>query len=142
MADPRNAVAFEGIGEEVATYLIDNSTITYDITKAGGSAQVGLAVTLSGDGTVALTADSDAVEGKLLLVESDNKASVQVEGYVKLPGGASATLTRGTKIVGALGASSARGYIRSAAAGTAAELIKCRGRIVDVSDTTNVVVDL
>lgn len=142
MADPRNAVDFEGIGSEFATYLIDNSTITYDATKTGGSAQVGLAVTLSADDTVALTADASAVEGKLILVESDNKANVQVEGYMSLPGGASATLTRGTKIVGALGASSAKGYIRSAASATAAELLIARGRIVRNGTATAVVVDL
>lgn len=142
MADPRNAVAFEGIGAVYQTFKTDNSTIVYDATKAGGSAQVGLAVTLSADGTVALTADGDAVTGKLILVESDNKANVQVRGGMSLAAGASASVTRGKKVVGALGASSARGYIREVATGTAAELGKARGEILDNSDTTSVVVDL
>lgn len=142
MPNPRKAVEFEGIGLLTATYKIDNVTITYSATAAGGSASVGLAVTLSADDTVALTQDGDAVEGKLLSVEADGMCVVAVGGYVPLPGGASATLTRGTAIVGALGAASARGYIRSAASGTAAELIKCRGRIVRNGTTTAVVVHL
>ena len=144
MADPRNAVDFTSINIVTATYKIDNSTITYDATNANGAAttMIGKAVTLSADDTVALCADGDAIEGKLLLVESDNKCTVQVGGYCDLPGGASATLTRGTAIVGALGASSAKGYIRSAASGTAAELVKCRGRIVRAGTPTAVVVDL
>src|SRR6185295_18166128 len=103
---------------------------------------VDLTVTLSTHKTIALTADGNAVEGKLVKVEADGKATVQVGGFMSLPGGASATLTPGTAIVGALGAASAKGYVRSAASGTAAELIKCRSRIVDASDTTAVVVAL
>lgn len=144
LTNPRDAVNNAESGARRKTYKIDNSTIVYDSTKANGAAttMIGKAVTLSADDTVALCADGDAVIGKLLLVESDNKCAVQVEGVMTLPGGASATLTLGSKIVGALGASSARGYIRSAASGTAAELVKCRGWIDNNDDTTAVVVDL
>ena len=144
MANPRNTVEYEGIDGVYVTYKIDNSTITYDSTKANGAAttMIGKAVTLSADDTVALAADADAIEGKLIRVEADNKCTVQVSGYMTLPGGASATLTRGLAIVGALGASSAKGYIRVAASGTAAELAKCRGRIVRNGTTTAVVVHL
>lgn len=149
MADPRNTVAWDEIGELSVTYKIDDSTITYDATKKGGSAQSAaeqsggmLAVTLSADGTVALAADGDAIEGGLMSVESDNKCAVRVGGYLKLRGGDGATLTLGSAIVGALGAANAKGHIRSAASGTAAELIKARGRIVDNDTTTAVVVHL
>jgi hypothetical protein len=142
MPNPRKSVEFEGIGLLTATYKIDASTITYSATVAGGSAGVGLAVTLSADDTVALAADGDAIEGKLLSVEADGMCTVQVGGYCTLPGGASATLTRGGAIVGALGAASAKGYIRSAASGTAAELVKCRGALVRNGTTTAVVVRL
>lgn len=145
MADPRDRVEFRGIvseGDGDLTFKTDNSTITYDATQAGGSAQVGLAVTLSADDTVALAADGDAVVGQLLRVQKDNKATVRTRGCVELPGGASATLTRGATIVGALGPSSARGYIRSAASGTAAELVKARGQIYRNADPTKVVVHL
>ena len=142
MANPRDTVSFVGISPTNVTFKIDNSTITYSATAKRGSSQIDLAVTMSADDTVALTADGDAVVGKLLFVSADNKCTVQIEGGMTLPGGASATLTRGSAIVGALGASSAKGYIRSAASGTAAELIKARGMIFNNADTANVAVFL
>ena len=107
MADPRKRVVLEGLFARYATYAIDNSTITYSATAAGGSAQVGLAVTLSADATVQLVGDGEAVEGKLIEVYSDNFATVQVGGFCTLPGGSGASLTRGKTIVGDLGAASA-----------------------------------
>ena len=138
----RTNVSNIGVGGDYRTYKIDDSTITYDATKAGGSAQVGLAVTFSADDTVALTADGDAVIGKLILVEADDKCNVMTDGTMTLPGGDGATLTLGATIVGALGAANAKGYIRSAASGTAAELVKARGRIENNNTTTAVVVTL
>lgn len=146
MANPRNLVGFEGIADEAdyLTFKYDNSTIAYDSTKARGAAAAMLdkAVTLSADATVALCADGDAVAGKLYRVEPDGKCLVQYKGCLSLPGGASATLTRGNKVVGALGAASAKGYIRDAASGTAAEIVKGRGLILDKSDLTAVVVGI
>lgn len=138
----RTNVSNIGVGGQYRTYKIDNSTITYSATVAGGSSQVGLAVTFSAADTVALAADGDAIVGKLILVESDDKANVMTEGTMTLPGGNGATLTLGATIVGALNASSAKGYIRSAASGTAAELVKARGRIENAGTTTAVVVTL
>lgn len=142
MSDPRLDTKYAGIGDVRFTHQIDDSTITYDANEANGSAQVGLAVTLSADGTVALTADGEAVEGKLIQVESDGFATVQVGGVMTLPGGDSATLTRTNKIVGDLGAASAKGYIRAVDTATAAELGVARGRIVENGTTTAVVVCL
>lgn len=139
MADPRKTVSFEGIGAVNATFAIDDSTITYDATEENGSAQVGLAVTLSAAKTVALAADGEAVIGKLLRVEADDYAVVQVAGFCTLPGGTSATLTLGSKIVGDL-LVAAKGYVRSAASGTAAELAVQSGTIIDAGTTTAVVV--
>lgn len=133
MPNPRKQVRYEGIGYRAITLKIDNSTITYDSTKAGGSAGVGLAVSLSAADTVQLAADAEAVVGKLILVEPDGYATVQIEGFMDLPGGNGATLTLGTPIVGALNASSAKGYIRSAASGTAAELLKAKGTIYNAA---------
>lgn len=148
LATPRNIVGFEETaGPHDLTFKIDNSTITYDATKANGAAttMIDKAVTFSADDTVALCADGDAVVGKLISVTADLKASVRVKGYVTLPGGASATLTRGKKIVGALGAASAKGYIRDAivsgatyAAAEANEAQKARGQIYNVGTTTAV----
>lgn len=148
LATPRNIVGFEEtMGPHDITFKIDNSTITYDATKANGAAttMIGKAVTFSADDTVALAADGDAVVGKLISVTADNKCSVRTKGYVTLPGGNGATLTRGKKIVGALNASSEKGYIRDVvvAAGTYAaaeanEAQKARGMIINVGTTTAV----
>lgn len=144
LSDPRNAVNNAESGARRVTYFIDNATIVYDATQPGGAAatMIGKAVMLSAADTVALTSDGAAVEGKLILVESDNKCSVQVAGNMTLPGGAAAALTLGKRIVGAVGAAAARGYIREVATATAAELGVARGRIVNAGTTTAVVIDL
>jgi hypothetical protein len=144
MANPRKVYMYEGIAGQYVTFPADGSTITYDKTQPNGAAatMIGKAVTLSADNTVALCADADPVIGKLISVESDGSCNVQVGGFCTLPGGASATLTRGVAIVGALGASSAKGYIRIAASATAAEIVKSRGRIIASGTTTAVVVQL
>lgn len=138
----RTNVSNIGVGGVYRTYKIDDSTITYDATKPGGSEQVGLAVTFSAADTVALTADADEVIGKLILVESDDKCTVMTDGTMALPGGDGAALTLGTKIVGDLGAGNAKGYIRSAASGQAAELLVARGRIENAGTASAVVVTL
>jgi hypothetical protein len=143
MADPRNIIAFEGIDEVFTTFLTDAVTIVFDQTLAGGTAAATLnkAVSMSTDKTIQLASDGEGVVGKLFIVGSDNKATVQIEGCTSLPGGVSATLTVMTGIVGALGAASAKGFIRSAASGTAAELLKQNGKIWDASDPTAVVIN-
>ncbi len=141
MSNPRLAVNNEGVGAEYATYEIDAVSITYSATVAGGSSQVGLAVTLTDDNTIATAADGEEIEGKLIKVEADGWATVQVGGYMTLPAGTSASLTNGKKIVGDL-LVSAEGYIREVNTATAAELGLCRGRIIDNSTTTAVVVCL
>jgi hypothetical protein len=144
MADPRKTVSYQGIGKLPVSYQIDESTITYDVTRSGGSSQVGLAVKMSADDTIALVGDGDRVHGKLLGVEADGLATVQVKGYMTLPAGDGATVTVGKRIVGALGADSAEGYVREiadASSGSAAEinaLAKAAGEIVNVSDATAV----
>lgn len=140
MSDPRNAVTFEGIGYMAETFLIDNSTIVYLATANNGSAQVGYAVTLSTDSTVALAGDGEVVLGKLVKVESDNKAVVQTCGYMTLPGGTSATLTVGLKIVGDLGGQSTtdKGYIQA----VSTQDTVSRGIIINNDTTTAVVVNL
>lgn len=142
MADPRDAWAQNDVDLEYDTYLIDDSTITYSATAPYGSTVAGLnlAVSLSADGTVKLAADAEAIVGRLELVEADNKAKVAVRGKrMRFKGGTSATLTRGFKIVGDL-LVAAPGYVREAASGTAAELNKGRGYIID-DDATNPIVN-
>ncbi|HMV50850.1 MAG TPA: hypothetical protein PLD20_24425 [Blastocatellia bacterium] len=143
MANPRAIQDFTDIRSHRETFTIDGVTITFDKTKPFGSDQAGksLAVTLSGNGTVALAADGDRVIGTLELVEKGDKCTVQTGAYCKFKGGTSASLTLGKAIVGAL-RSSAKGYIREVATGTAAELGKCGGFIVDAADTDAIVVNL
>lgn len=141
MSDPRAAVSFDGIGYEAETFAVDGVTLSYSATAVNGSASVGLACTRSAAKTVALAADGEAIVGKLIKIESDGFAVVQTGGYMTLPGGTGASLTRGKKIVGAL-LSSAKGYIREVATATAAELGIARGSIEDATTTTAVVVRL
>lgn len=138
MANPRNTVDFTDLEPLLrATFIIDNSTITYSATTAGGSAAVGLAVNLSASKTVRLVSDAEPVLGQLISVEPDLKCTVQLGPVVTLPGGTSATLTPGSKIVGAL-LVAAKGYIRSVAPATLAEVAVAKGEILDAATTTAV----
>lgn len=137
MADPRAAVSYEGIGYEAETFAHDD-TIVYDATKVGGSAQVGLAVTLESSKTASLIGDGENLLGKLIKVESDGFCVVQTGGYMTLPGGSGATLTAGLRVVGDLGAASAEGYIQA----VSTQDTVSRGMIIDSSTTTAVVVRL
>lgn len=137
MVNPRDDIRFDGLNPRYRTYKHD-STIVYDSTVAGGAAQVGLAVTLTGelDGVVSTVADGERVSGKLLKVESDGFCRVQVGGVVELPAGTSATITVGSTIVGDL-LGAAEGYIQT---GTTAG--SARGEILNNDTTTAVVIDL
>lgn len=137
MADPRAAVSFEGIGYEAETFAHDN-TIVYDNQQEGGSEQVGLAVTLEAAAQVSLVGSGENVMGKLIKVEPDGFCVVQTGGHMTLPGGDSATLTVGLKIVGDLGVGAVEGYIQA----VSTEDTVSRGMIIDASDPTAVVVRL
>lgn len=137
MADPRLSANLVGIGYQAVTIAHDD-TIVYDATKAGGAAQVGLAVTIESSGTVSLVGDGENVFGKLIKVESDGFCVVQTGGYMTLPGGDGATLTAGLKIVGDLGAANAEGYIQA----VSTQHTVSRGMIIDSSTATAVVVSL
>lgn len=142
MSDPRKTIAFDEIDNNRTTFKIDASTITYDALQVGGSAQVNKAVKLSADNTIALTTDGSMVLGKLDKVEADGFASVIDDGYVTLPGGNGAALTRGKHIVGAVDAGSAGGFIREVATGVAAELGVCDHKIIASGTATAVLVSL
>jgi len=141
MSNPRLTTSFNEINIATATFLIDNSTITYSVSQANGSAQVGKAVKLSTNATVALAGDGEHVVGKLMEVFKDNTCTVQVGGFATLPGGTSATLTVGTGIVGDQGGAGGthNGYIQSAS-GTAQALLR-NGMIISAASTASVVVN-
>jgi len=142
MADPRDNIKFDDIKAVFETYIIDDSSITYDATEDRGCASTmrDMAVSLSAAGTVQLAGDAEPVVGKLIEVYADDKCLVQVGGNLTLPGGSGATLTLGYAIVGDLGAGSAEGYIRISDGATAAEIAGQRGQILDAGTTTAVVV--
>ena len=138
----RLQVGFDDIRYDAITLWADASTITFDVTKVNGSAAVGLAVTYTGTAdTVALCADGDAIVGKLIKVEPDGACTVQNKGMAFLPAGNAATNTAGVKQIGALGASSAKGYVRNTNSATAAELPRTGPFAVDVATATAIVVD-
>lgn len=145
MANPRAVVDYEGVGVRRLTYLVDGSIGVYNSALAGGNAHVGKAVQITAANTVGLTVDGSDVEGRLERLHPDGMAVVQVEGGCSLPGGEAATLTAGSKIVGAayptaLGGGG--GGIRAVAPAVVAETAVARGRILDASVTTAVKVIL
>lgn len=144
MADNRLIIDHSERLAQYAPGIIDNSTIVYDGTQINGAAatSIGHAVTLTAANTVALCADADHIYGVLTEVEWDGKCTIQIQGYVQLPGGVSALLTSGLAIVGALGAASAKGFVRGVVIATLADVAKGRGEIVDPTTTTAVWVRL
>jgi hypothetical protein len=140
MANPRNRVGYQGIRPDTETYKHDG-TIVFSDLEENGSAQVGLAVTLGTDDTVTLVGDGEFVLGKLILVESDGKCTVQIGGFMHLPAGTGASLGIGEKIVGDL-LVAAEGYIQVVTVGTAAQLGHARGWIQNNDVTTAVLVHL
>jgi hypothetical protein len=137
---------------EYKQFEIDGTDITFSETENNGSARagVGLAVTVVSTGAdeeqIELAGDGDQIAGRLESVSKGKLATVAVRGSrMKFKGGASATLTRGGGIVGDLGASSAKGYVRSpATAATVTEAHvqeagRTRGCIVD-NDATDPIV--
>jgi hypothetical protein len=143
VANPRKTPSRLGNHILTDTFIADGVTITFDRTLPGGAtaAMLNKAVSLSADGTVQLTSDAEAVVGKLLLVEADLRCTVQTGGVCTLPGGLSATLTRGNKIIGATGTAGAKGFIRIPAA-SSAEAILARGQIWASDTATAVEVNL
>lgn len=129
MANPRDDVDFEGIGVRNVTHKHDNS-IVYDEKQPGGSVAVGKAVKATGQRTVGLTTDGSDVVGKIIKVEDDGFATIQEEGGTTLPGGTGATLTPGSKIVGALNGGNP-GFVRSVNSAVAAELAVAKHEIKD-----------
>jgi hypothetical protein len=137
MANPRNKVSFNQIYPDRTTFVADGVTILYDVTQAGGSAQVGKAVMMAAggvNGVVALTADGAFVVGVLEKVEPDLKCTILTGDYIQVP--AAAAMANGQRIVGALSGGN-RGYVRAAVAATLADVANQRGVVVEVTDTLN-----
>lgn len=97
------------------TFQGDGSTIKYDSTKPNRSDAVGKAFKINDDGKGELVGDGDEIDGKVIAVDDDHKfTAAYMFGGLTLPLGNGATVTRGDKVVGALGPSSAKGHIKAA----------------------------
>ena len=120
-------------------FSIDNSTITFERGVGNGTSHVGRWCSLSADMTVQLAADGEGLVGKLLKVQANGLATLEFEGArMKADAGDGITLVRGRGIVGALGAASARGYVRNpvvtANATGIAERLAARGTVIDAAN--------
>ena len=99
------------------TFQGDGTTIKYDITKPNRSDAVGKAFKINSDGKGELVGDGDEIEGKVISVDDDHKfTGAYMFGGLRLPLGNGVTVKRGDKVVGALGASSAKGHVKGAPA--------------------------
>lgn len=99
------------------TFQGDGSTIKYDITKPNRSDAVGKAFKLNDDGQGELVEDGDEIDGKVISVDDDHKfTGAYLFGGLRLPLGENATVTRGDKVVGALGANKAKGHVKAVSA--------------------------
>lgn len=137
MPDPRSTTTHR-LGTEPRrplTFKADGTDIVFDAAQPGGSSVVGRAVMISANGTVRLTADAGAVDGKLVKVEADGYCHVQTEGVVDLP--SSGTIAAGNKVVGAL-TGAARGYVRGAVATVLAEVAVARHKVIDATTAASV----
>jgi len=138
MASVRANALFRELGYSAATFKIDNSTITYDNTMTNGCGlqTYGKAVTLSANATVALVDDGQIVLGRLMRVNIDNFATVQVHGIMILPKG-TAGVTFGKKVVGSQLAA-VKGYVRDFVNATLADVALARGIALDGSVTAQI----
>ena len=98
----------------------DGVTIKYDVTKPNRSDAVGKAYTINADGKAELAGDGDQIDGKVNHVDdANNITAAYMFGGLRLPLGDGETVAKGDKLVGALGPSSAKGYVKTAPAATA-----------------------
>lgn len=106
------------------TFQGDGSTIKYDATKPNRSDAVGKAFKLNDEGIGELVEDGDEIDGKVISVDDDHKfTAAYMFGGLTLPLGDGETVKRGDKIVGALGASNAKGHIKASTEPEALEAI-------------------
>ena len=102
------------------TFQGDGDTIKYDITKPNRSDAVGKAFKINDNGIGELVEDGDEIDGKVISVDDDHKfTAAYMFGGLRLPLGNNATVKRGDKIVGALGAGSAKGHVKAVTEPTA-----------------------
>lgn len=97
-----------------SSFTADGDTIAYNKNMENRSTAVGKAFTLNADGKAELVDDGDEIIGKVLAVDDDNvMTGAYICGGLRLPIGDNQTVARGDKLVGALGANNAKGYVKA-----------------------------
>src|ERR1051326_8989488 len=118
MANPRAQVSFRQVRPTRDSYKADGTTVLYDATQNNGSAQVGMAVSMTNvDRTVKLAADAQRCIGTIEHVEADLVCAVWVGDYVSFPVNGGGSLAAGTRVCGAAG-----GTVRAVVAATLADV--------------------
>lgn len=131
MADIRDYVDFIEQSVDVLTFGFDSSIVPdlsmYDLGL--GSAQVGLAVTVTADSTIGLGTNGEFPIGKVVKVEP-TKCSVQTKGTMLLPyaTGSAPIVGRGVQVDGA-------GHVFTPAGGV--RLATERGIVLKLNQTTD-----
>ena len=98
----------------------DGTTIVYDKDAENRSTAVGKAYFINANGNAELVGDGDKIDGKVIAVTDDNMITgSHMFGGLTFPLGDSVTVARGNSLVGALGASNAKGHVKPAPSATA-----------------------
>ena len=96
------------------TFQGDGTTIKYDATKPNRSDAVGKAFKINADGKGELVGDGEKFDGKVIAVNDKHKfTGAYMFGGLRLPLGENETVTRGDRLVGALGPSKAKGHVKA-----------------------------
>lgn len=115
------------------SFTADGTTISYDKNAINRSTAVGKMFKINTDGKAELVSDGDEILGIVLAVDSDDMMTgAHIFAGLRLPIGKNATIARGDKIVGAVGASNAKGYVRSTTPATALDDLDAN----DIDDDT------
>lgn len=130
---------FYNLQAEYVTMKYDSS-IVYDVTKQHGATQVGMAVMMTGQGTVGLVTTGSEVYGQLVKVDNDGYCTIQDEGYCSLPFSGAPAYTQ--DLNGLVGGATA-GQVKPATVVPAAGSVRRALAIkVDPDDNTRIIVKL
>ena len=103
----------------------DGVTIKYDVTKPNRSDAVGKAYRMNADGKAELVGDGEEFDGKVTHVDDNhNITAAYLFAGLRLPLGDGETVSKGDKLVGALGPDSAKGYVKAASSAAALEALE------------------
>ena len=107
------------------TFKGDGVTIKYDTSKPNRSDAVGKAYRMNADGKAELVGDGDEFDGKVTHVDDKhNITAAYLFAGLRLPLGDGETVSKGDKLVGALGPNSAKGYVKAASSAAALEALE------------------